>query len=698
MTLHFRGRKLAALVFAGLTATAMVGCKEDEFEASTWTKKLGDSKEVEQAVTNLERLGYSSAIPDLGKAWEKQGRPERILRVIIDLARPLTKEEAKKDYKNYKNGDYQAREAAWDKALPFLKKAIDEVDGANPRSVESARLAAEALGNSKIEGAFEALQTAANTASVRQLRLQALLSLGELADPRAVDVLANIIREDFDPTKPEVPGAAIIALGQLKSDKAVPVLIEAMYRLPFFFKQIRRALVASGGDVVSSRIGAILSHKDGDVNALFAEKGLDTYKGDLGKDPLPQGEWQKVSAMDYYAAIIAGDLYDPKLVGPLLEALAREPVPAYFVDSAPGPSAHNAILDSLRKIGSAEAADEVLAVWATGKNDDLKPIAANVYSFVSKDGSESTGKDTGLNALGKIAADNAADQNLRLEASVAYGRLASSKDRVGLLLEQGKKYKEASDKAQAEADGAPKKAYLAAKESYDSAKQKLDEAKAAVSRAGGERKAPVELINKTTEAKVAFDKVKEPHTKAKAAWKALDDKAKAYLGFQRLFESHVARIEIADFCKGKVECFAGTVDPAKKWEEQWSALAPRLKAISGGAIAVDKYTEEEKKEALAAQVERAMLELGKMGSKAASATPTLLEAVKSDDRIIRQSILLALPKVAGKDCKECGAKLDAAIKAGEGKTTLGELNFETQVLRSYFGGEATDAPAEAESK
>ncbi len=690
MTLNWR--KFAGLSCFALVATlALPGCPEDQFDSKTWTKKLDDANEVERAVTELERLGDPTAIPALGKTWEKQGRPERILRVIIDLSKPLTKKQATDEYKNYKGGAYQAREASWDKSLPILKKAIDEVDGANPRSVESARLAAQALGASKVDGALEALVAAANNATVRQLRGQAILSLGELGEPGAVPVLANIIREDFDPTKPEMPGAAIIALGKIKSSQAIPVLIEAMYRLPFFFKQIRRALVASGSKEVGDRIGKILMHTDDGVNTLFTENGYDTYKGDLGKDPLPQNEWQKVSAMDYYAAIIAGDLYDPSLVAPLLTALAREPLPAYYVDSSPGPAGQNAVLDSLRKIGSPLATQAVLDIWANGKNEDLKPMAANVFSFVSRDGSEKAGAGTALEALGKIAADNKADQSLRLEASVSYGRLATSKDRVQLLITLAKDYKDASDKAQAEANGPPKKAYEAAKATYDAAKEALDQAKAVVSRAGGERKAKVEDIGKTTEAKVAFDKVKDPFTKAKATWKALDDKAQAYRGFQRLFEAHAARIEIADHCKADAACYAATVDPSKKWEDQWAAVSPRLKKLNA-SIAVEKYTEEEKKEVLAAQIERAMLELGKMGPKAESTTPILLEAVKSDDRIIRQSILLTLPKVAGKSCKECGAKLDAAIKAGEGKTTLGDLNFETQVLRSYFAGDAEPAP------
>jgi hypothetical protein len=373
--------------------------------------------------------------------------------------------------------------------------------------------------------------------------------------------------------------------------------------------------------------------------------------------------------------------------------------------------AQNAVLDSLRKIGSPEATAAVLAVWTTGKNDDLKPIAANVFSFVSKDGSEKVGTGTALDALGKIAADNAADQNLRLEASVAYGRLARSKDRIPMLLEQAKKYKEASDKARKEADGPPK----AAKTVYEAAKAKLDAAKSEVARKGGERKAPIEVINAMTEAKVAFDKVKDPFTKAKGTWKALDDKADAYRGYQRLFETHVARIEIAMHCKTEgAACYVKTLAPipaiennedgtpkprkapqiAEHCKANWASIAKRLQEASNNVIEVGKYTDEEKQEVCIAQIERALLELGKMGTSASGpALETLLYNVRSDDRLVRQSILLALPKVAGKDCKTCGTELDAAIKNGEGKDSLRELNFETQVLRSYFSGDVAEAPA-----
>jgi hypothetical protein len=711
-----RQRKLSVLSSLLVGLIFMGACGGDEFYYGTWTKKLDDPNEVERAVTALERLGDNRAIPALGKAWERQGRPDTILKVIIDLAKPLTEEEAKA---NFKNND-KARPAAWDKALPILTKAIEEVDAANPRSIESSRLAAEALGASKVDGALPVLIAAANKPTdkpeVKQLRGQAILSLGELGDPGAVSVLNTIIREEFSPAKPEMHGAAIIALGKLKTPAAIPVLIESMYRLPFFFKQVRRSLVASGGEDVLKRMIAILDGTDTEVNALFQENSFDTYKGDVGKDPLPQTEWQKVSAKDYYAAIIAGDLYDQRAVPALLKAMAREPIPAYFVDSAPGPVQHNAILDSLRKIGlgNPEATNAVMNIWVAGKDDELRPIAANVFSFVCKDGLEKVGTGTALDALGKIAEQNDADQNLRLEAAVAYGRLARTRDKIPLLMGQAKKYKDASDKAQKEADGPPKVAYEKQKVIYDAAKAKLDEAKAAVARKGGPNKAPVELIEANTKAKVEFDKVKDPYTAAKATWKALEDKAKAYRGYQRLFETHAARIEIAMHCKDDMACYAKTLVPVPaeekdeagnvkrpkppdigaKCKADWADISARLKAANSD-IEVAKYTDEEKEEVCIAQIERALLEISKAGKKASATLPILLYNVSSDDRLVRQSILLTLPKVADKNCKECGQKLDDAIKSGQGKDALRELNFETQVLRSYFAGEVEDAEAPA---
>ncbi len=679
-------RPVAGLLFAGLLSIGALGgaagCAKDEADPKTWIPKLSDSASSERAVTALERLGDPSAIPALGKAWDKQGRPERILRVIIDLSAPLTADQTKDggeyQYTVYRGG--KTRPSSWDVSLPILKTAIEDVDKDNPRSVESARLAAEALGKSKIPGALEILVQAANNAKAKPLRGQAILSLGELGDDRAVPALANIIREDFNPQRPELHGAAIIALGRIKSAQAVPVLIEAMYRLPFFFKQVRRALVASGSGAVRERMSKILSGEDADVNALFTEKKLDTYCGDLGKDPVAAAECLPVSAMDYYAAIIAGDLYDPASVPALLKALGRESKPAYYLDFAPGPPAANAALDSLRKIGSADAAPAVLALW-TNSDGANRAMAANVFSYVSRDGSEKVGKGNAVDALGAIAADNGADQGLRLEAATAYARLANRKDQIPLLRKLADKYQEASDKAKKEADGAPKAAYEKVKGPYDAAKATLDAAKKKVRDNGGEGKAPVDLIEAVTKAKNEFEKAKEPYTKARETWKTLENTSDAYRGYQRVFETHIARIEIAVHCNGDAACLA------KSLIQTPEEVFGRVKEFINPA----GYTEDDKKELKVAEVERALLDLGKMGPKAASQLPVLLEGVKSKDRLIRQSVLLALPKIAEKSNQETVKALDAAIKAAQGDTTLNELNVETEVLRSYFSGSVGDA-------
>ncbi len=691
MTLNWR--PLAGVLFSGFLALQLgaAGCAKDDFDPDKWIPKLGDPQTNERAVTQLERLGDPKAIDALGKAWDKQGRPDRMLRVIINLAQPLTSAQTgaggEYQYSNYgcttKGCTGKVRPASWDKALPILKSAIEEVDKDNPRSVESARLAAEALGKSKIDGALPILQKAANEAPAKPLRGQAILSLGDLGDPGAVATLAGIIKEDFNPQHPEIHGAAIIALGRIKSPTAVPVLLEAMYRLPFFFKQVRRALVASGGsgpDSVNARVAKILTGNDKDIDALFIEKKLDTYCGDLGKDPAPAAECLPVAAKDYYAAIIAGDLYDPAAVPALLTALAREPKPAYYLDFAPGPPAANAALDSLRKIGSTDAATAVLAIW-TNKDSPVRAMAANVFSYVSHEGAEKVGTTSAVDALGKIAADNDADQGLRLEAATAYARLANRKDQVQILRTLADKYQAASDKAAKEADGAPKAAYEKVKGPYDAAKAALDAAKKKVRDNGGEGKAPVEMIDAMTKAKADFEKAKDPYTKAKSAWKTLQDTSEAYRGFQRVFETHIARLEIGIHCKDDLACLANSLKQTP--EEVFTRVKEYLSPASPAG-----YTDDDKKELQVAQVERALLDVGKHGKAAAAQIPVLLEGVKSKDRLIRQSVLLALPKIAEKSDQTVIGALDAAIKAAQGDTTLADLNAETEVLRSYFSGAA----------
>jgi hypothetical protein len=708
---------LTAALLVGLT-----GCPDNPYKAETWTKKLDDPREAERAVTQLEQLGNPSAIPALGNAWASQGKPVRLLQVIISLARPLTPEEAKATFMT----DYEktGRKASWDAAEPFLIKALTEVDEANPRSVDSAQKAADALGEAKLEAGLDALIEIASKPVSKKLiaaQVAAIRAIGKYSDQKAkaAGALIKIIDREA-PDHPRtakdkeqaraleekfglflgVTGASINALSDLRAPSAVKTLVLSMYRTPELFTQIRRALVASGPTALDE-LRKILRDQQPDVEQLFKDKKLDRYCGD--RNDAPPDQCQPVSAKHFYPAVVIGDFYDPKAVPDLLAALKKPPYPQYYSDDQPsGSSQYNAIFDALRKIGSPEGADEVRAMWDVssgggggkkGKKGAPPPpsgpdlmtriLAIGAYPFMVRDGA-------GTDDLGKIAADNGADDNLRQEAATAFARLSRNKDDVKVLTDLAQKYFDASAKKTKEAAGKPKQDADAADKELEKAKKKFDDAKMAVLKITKDPSSSAEQIKAASEeAKTqeeAYKVAKKAHREKVAPFKQAEGAAKAYKGYARMFQTHIARIEVAIRCKQDLKCYVGTLKQTP--DDSAKNLTPYIKDIKD-------WTKDEKLLLLEAEIERAMLEVGKQGPKAAQYTDDLLDAAKSDDRLIRQSILLALPKIAKVPCANCETKLDAAIKAGEGKSTLGDLNLETTMLRNYFawaGGRTPSSP------
>jgi hypothetical protein len=712
--------RLVALAFTAALLVSLAGCPDNPYKAETWTKQLDDPREAERAVTQLEQLGNPSAIPALGEAWASQGKPVRLLQVIIGLARPLTPEQAKATYMT----DYEqsGRPASWNLAEPFLIKALTEVDEANPRSVDSAQKAADALGEAKLDAGLDALVELASKPVSKKLiaaQIAAIRAIGKYDGQKAKAAAALIKIIDRDP--PDHPrtakdkeqgraleekfglflgvtGAAINALSELRTPSAVKPLVLSMYRTPELFTQIRRALVASGPNALDE-LRKILRDQNPEVEQLFKDKKLDRYCGD--KNDAPPDQCQPVSAKHFYPAVVIGDFYDPKAVPDLLAALKKPPYPQYYSDDQPsGSTQYNAIFDALRKIGSPEGADQVRAMWMPsgggggGKKGKGAPapegpdlmtriLAIGAYPFMTRDGA-------GTDELGKIAADNSADDNLRTEAATAFARLSRDPADIKILNDLAQKYFDASDKKKKEAAGKPKADADAADKEFEKAKKKLDDAKMEVlkvtkdpSKTAADIKAATEAAKKQEE---EFKIAKKTHKEKTAPYKQAEAAAKAYKGYARMFQTHIARIEVALRCKQDLSCYAGTLKLTP--DDSAKNLAPYIKDIKD-------WTKDEKLGLLEGEVERAMLEIGKQGSKAANLTDALLDAAKSDNRLIRQSILLALPKIAKVPCNTCEAKLDAAIKAGEGKTTLGDLNLETTMLRNYFawaGGRTPSAP------
>ena len=723
-------RRLAFVALAIMLAS-QTGCPDDPYKAKTWTKKLNDPHEAERAVTQLEQLGDPSAIPALGQAWSEQGKPVRLLQVIISLARPLTPAQAKATYMT----DYETsgRPASWDKALPFLSKALTEVDEANPRSVDSAQKAADALGEAKIEGGLDPLIDIAQKPVTKKLisaEVSAIRAIGkyDTEKPKAAAALTKIIDRD-PPDHPRtakdkeqaraleekyglflgVTGASINALADLRVPSAVKTLVISMYRTPELFAQVRRALVASG-PTAEAELRKILRGEHAEVNQFFKDKRLDQYCGDKGdsKDCLP------VSAKDFYPAVVLGDFYDPASVPDLLAALDRPMLPQYYADDQPSSSTnYNAIFDAIKKIGAPTGADKIRAMWeggaapapAKGKKgapaaapegggDKLmtRILAVGAYPFVARD-------DSGVTGLGKIAADNNADQNLRTEAATAFARLSHDQADIKILNELAQKYYDASDKKRKEAESKKAEKDAADKE-FDAVKKKYDDAKADTLKATHDPSKSAQDIKDSTErskkAEEDMKVAKKTHREKTAPYNQADGAAKDYINYAHMFQIHIARIEVAIRCKNDLNCYVGTLKETP---------AQAVKFVANYIKGVDSWNKDDKAGLLDGEVERAMLEVGKQGAKAAQYTDALLDAAKTDDRLVRQSILLALPKIAKVPCDNCEQKLDAAIKAGEGKSTLGDLNNETTMLRNYFawaGGktpsvktEVPDAPAPA---
>jgi hypothetical protein len=717
-------RRLALMTLVGLAG--LTGCPSDPYDYKSWTNKLNDSHESERAVQKLEELGNPGAIPALGEAWADQGKPVRFLQVIISLARPLTPEEAKDKIPEYEKS---GRPASWDVALPYLKKALLEVDEANPRSVDSAAKAADALGEARLPGGLEALIELSQKPVTKKLltaQVGAVRAMGKYDGDKATAVAAltklidrepppnpSIVNKENRPAARDkfelflaVTGAAINALAELRTPQGTKALVIAQYRTPELFGQIRSALVASGPDAKAELV-KILKGQHEEVNQLFKQEKYSKYCGEkkTGAACLP------VSAKEFYPATVLGDFYDPATVPALLEVLDSPSLPAYYLpgdgdtEDRAGPFQWAAVFDALGKIGSGEAAKKVYTIWhgiSAPKRGDVEPTdfqkkmqAVVKYPFLARD-------QTGVDELAAIAADNGADKDseyhdpLRQVAAEAFARL--SRDPKGIAILQGlaKKYFDAAEEKRKAADGKPKQESDAADKVLDKEKKKVDEAKIALLKLTKDSTKTAEDIKKATadvkklENDLKGHKLK--HREATRPYKDLDGLAKAYKSFARVFQYHIARIDTGIRCGENLDCYADTL---KMTPEQ------AKKFVAKHIPDINSWSKDELQRLIEGNIERAMLEIGKRGQAAGKYTDLLLDKAANDNRIIRQSILLALPKIAKIPCQTCEAKLDVALKAGEGKVALRELQTETKMMRNYFswaGGKTpskTQVPAEA---
>jgi HEAT repeat protein len=158
-------------------------------------------------------------------------------------------------------------------------------------------------------------------------------------------------------------------------------------------------------------------------------------------------------------------------------------------------------------------------------------------------------------------------------------------------------------------------------------------------------------------------KAKKAADKAKAA-KSEQDKGAAEQdqqtaeSFSGGLKEAQARMDIAIKCKQDAACYAETLD---------------AKDVAVGQPGLPR-------------VERALLEIRKLGPKAQGVYKKLLDAkyLGTSERIEREAILLALPRIAPLPCKDCAEAMDKVLDSQASQTTLDLLNKETKIVYHYF--------------
>ena len=630
--------KLAAAV---LLLVAVAACEKDRFDPNTWIEQLDNPIEADKAVTELHRLKDPVAIAPLGKYWESNNRPERVLRVIVDLAEPKAQE------------DGTMGPDSWAAALPFLRTALDDLDVGDPQSVENAKLAAHAIGQANDKESLELLTSVVKKkmpklSTGQEVRRAAITALGQFGtEARAVESLIQVIDAEPDAQPPQIFAAAVDALGVARSVDAMPYLLEALYRIPVISAQCRRALVAIGKPAIPELI-KILNGRHKKLNELAKELEFNiNCEAGFG----PESKCKAPTNLEYKAASLLGDLYAKEAVKSLTATLSKPALPAFFFpNGSPGPSQHTAVLDALRKINDESATSAVRAYWQDPKTDDIiRPLAIDVYSFI-------TTSTQSLPELAKLTKDDGQDEQIRLASGQAYARLARAKGEFGPLEDMVKRYRREANKNQSRAD----KEVAKLKKAQEAHKRAKEAADAAPDDSGKAK---------------ALSRAEESLAKAERSAGSAENKVLGYRRFQRVFEQNLARAHAAATCKKDPSCYATLM--GKSGEEIGGDMGKSLQGF-------DKWTPEEKSALKLAATERALLELIKLKDKARPAMSAVMEQVSSTERMVRQGSLLVMVHGAELPCGDCVTKLDEVYERQKDQSTLRQLSMETQVTRNYF--------------
>ena len=327
---------------------------EDPSTSAYWVAKLENKQERAEALTQLGKIGDKTALPHVQKWFEEEGN--------------WTPEAA---YALGRLGDASI--------VPILKAGISYTVGTGSDKKTRAKNrtnlnVAKAMGQLKAENGVDAL-IRLTTMPDLNTREAAMRAIGKIGSKTGTDTLIKIATTE---TQPFLRKTAIMALGDLKDEKAIPVLIESLFQeLPgtSFYYEARHSLLQIGNATIPALIET-LERKNKAVEAIRLPSGVTIVEG----------------AIEGKAAFVLGSLRAQQAENQMLAALKT-----YYGKyqnrasgiSASVPGAVAEIAYSLGNLGT-EASVKSLATIANETDANLRIAATEALTYIGATSSVSS--------------------------------------------------------------------------------------------------------------------------------------------------------------------------------------------------------------------------------------------------------------------------------------------------------------------
>jgi hypothetical protein len=273
--------KTARVAAVALVSMILVsGCfDKEEPTCDYWVPKLTSAQRGDKAMEMVSELRCAAAIPTLSQMFDDGQFPERILRTLKQI-------------------DDKAA------ATPILKRALLTRD--------TGKLAASIVADWKVKEARPELEQVLTGTALPKQRMEALDALLSITKPEEIeDLLITLAGDDPNLQGLEVNRRAIELLGELSSQKAAPVLVNAA-----FMRDNKGGMAYQASRVALARIGPVA------VPLLIAtiEGKNEALKAAARDNGVLDWEWQAGPEI----VQLLSDTLDPRVGKPLAANMAIE--------------------------------------------------------------------------------------------------------------------------------------------------------------------------------------------------------------------------------------------------------------------------------------------------------------------------------------------------------------------------------------